>query len=140
MWPSLDRARRRLSGTGNESGLVPDDAGPTVAPALPGVVEVPAPPLVEDVVIVLGRIEVDQLRAALQQQLGNSVERPDTPARIECALALLLARRGLPGRPTVMRRPAGLSSPEYWEIHLYGVEPATGTAVRDAGRSGRFAA
>ena len=66
--------------------------------------------------IVLGHIELDRLRAALQQQLGDSVDRPNTPARIEHALALLLARDGLPGRPTVQRRPAGLSSPEYWEI------------------------
>jgi hypothetical protein len=75
---------------------------------------------------------------ALQQALGNAVERPDTPARIEHALSLVLAGRDDPGRPRVLRRPAGVSTPEAWEIHLEGVDHATGTAVRSAGRTGRF--
>ncbi len=88
----------------------------------------------------LGPAELDKLRVALQHALGSAVERPDTPARIERALSLLLAQRGAVGRPRVLRRPAGVSTPESWEIHLDGVEPATATAVRDAGRTGRFPA
>ncbi len=90
--------------------------------------------------IILGGIELDQLRVALQDDLGDDVERPNTPARLERALSLLLARRGAPGRPRVLRRPAAVSTPESWEIHLDGVDRAIGTAVRDASRTGRFAA
>jgi hypothetical protein len=93
---------------------------------------------VEDVVIILGSAGVGQLRAALEQVLGDAVERPDTPARIEHALSILLARRGATGKPSVLRRPAGLSTPESWEIHLLGVDRATSRAVRSAGRTGFF--
>ena len=89
--------------------------------------------------ITLGAFELDQLQAALLLLLGDAVERANTPARIEHALALLLTRRGAPGKPRVLRRPAGLSTPEAWEIHLDGVDHATSTAVRQAGRSGVFA-
>ncbi len=89
--------------------------------------------------IVLGRLELDHLRAALQAVLGDSVERPDSPARIERAISLLLQERGAPGRPRVLRRPAAVSTPESWEIHLDGVDRATGAVVRDAGRTGRLA-
>lgn len=123
MWPTIDRARRRLSGA--------------LLSAVP-----PSPPAgrpLEDMVITLGAVELDQLKAALQLFLGDAVERPDTPARIERALGLLLAHRGAPGKPRVLRRPAGLSTPEAWEIHLDGVDHATAAAVREAGRSGVFA-
>ena len=89
--------------------------------------------------IVLGCLELDRLRAALQQVLGDAVEHPNTPARIERALSLLLTRLDAPGRPRVLRRPAAVSTPESWEIHLDGVDRATGKAVRDAGRTGKFA-
>ena len=132
MWPTIDRARRRLSGTAEPAdGTLPSgDPSPELAAATPR--------HVEDVVIVLGRQELDHLRAALQAVLGDAVERPNTPARIERALSLLLTRLDAPGKPTVLRRPAAVSTPESWEIHLDGVDRATGTAVRDAGRTGRF--
>jgi hypothetical protein len=123
MWPTIDRARRRLSGA-----LMPAD------PLMP----VEGRP-VEDVVITLGAVELDQLQAALQLLLGDAVDRPDTPARIERALALLLTHRGAPGKPRVLRRPAGLSTPEAWEIHLDGVDHATSAAIREASRTGVFA-
>jgi hypothetical protein len=128
MWPTIDRARRRLGGGASE----PVESTNPVEPASAG-------RRVEDVVIVLGQLELDQLRAALQGALGDAVERPNTPARIERALTLLLTRRGAPGRPRVLRRPAGVSTPESWEIHLDGVDRATGAAVREAGRTGSFA-
>jgi hypothetical protein len=128
MWPTIDRARRRLGGGAPE----PVESAASTEPASA------AGRRVEDVVIVLGQVELDQLRAALQQALGDAVERPNTPARIERALSLLLTRRGAPGRPRVLRRPAGVSTPESWEIHLDGVDRATGAAVREAGRTGSF--
>jgi hypothetical protein len=94
---------------------------------------------VEDVVIILGTFEVDRLRAALERLLGDAVERPDTPARIERALSLVLAGRGVPGKPSVLRRPAGLSTPESWEIRLDGVDRATGKAILEAGHTGVLA-
>ena len=129
MWPAIRRARRRP----RDGGGLPARAGGG-QPAAPGAVDV------EDVVIVLGQAEVALLLVALETELGDAVDRPDTPARLERALATLLAGRGEPGQPRVLRRPAALSAPESWEIHLDGVMPATGVAVRAAGRSGVFAA
>jgi len=96
------------------------------------------PEAIEDVTIVLGTLEIDCLRHALQRSLGDSVDQPNSPARMERALTLILGRDGSPGRPHVLRRPAALSTPESWEIQLDGVERATVTAIRDAGRTGRF--
>jgi hypothetical protein len=135
MWSTIDRARRRLDRAASATSAPAPEASAAHEP------ETPTPPparKLEDVVIVFGPAELDDLRVALEQALGDAVERPDTPARIERALSLLLARRGAPGRPRVLRRPAGVSTPESWEIHLDGVEHATGTAVRGAGRTGRF--
>ena len=146
MWPKIDRARRRLSGGTPDPGPGVGAAGegaPEREPCGEPGAETPpavAPGRVDDVVIILGRFELDQLRVALQRSLGDAVERPNTPARIERALSLLLARRGAPGRPRVLRRPAGVSTPESWEIHLDGGDRATGLAVRNAGRTGRFVA
>jgi hypothetical protein len=131
MWPTIDRARRRLTGASTHP------ASHELAGALSATTPTARP--VEDVVIILGSAGVDQLRAALEQVLGDAVERPDTPARIEHALSILLARRGATGKPSVLRRPAGLSTPESWEIHLLGVDRATSRAVRSAGRTGFFA-
>jgi hypothetical protein len=123
MWPAIDRARRRLS----ERALAPGRATPHDER------------VVEDVVIVLSRTEIALLLVALEAALGDAVDHPDTPATLERALSLLMADRGEPGRPRVLRRPAILSTPESWEIHLDGIEPATGIAVRDAARNGVFA-
>ena len=124
MWPAIDRARRRLS----DRAAAPANAKPQPDDGS----------TVEDVVIVLGRPEIAVLLVALETALGDAVDHPDTPATLERALSLLLADRGEPGRPRVLRRPAILSTPESWEIHLEGIEPATGSAVRDAARNGAF--
>jgi hypothetical protein len=135
MWSTIDRARRRLDRAASGT-TVP---GPeTTAAQEPEAATPPPARTLDDVVIVLGPAGLDRLRIALEQALGDAVDRPDTPARIERALSLLFARRGLSGRPRVLRRPAGVSTPESWEVHLDGVEHATGTAVRGAGRTGRF--
>jgi hypothetical protein len=133
MWPTLDRARRRLSGA-------PAPASPSRSVDVADSEPLPPARPLEDVVIIFGSFQVDNLRAALEHVLGDAIERPDTPARIELALTILLARRGVPGKPRVLRRPAGLSTPESWEIHLDGVDRATSRAVRGAGRNGVIAA
>jgi hypothetical protein len=142
MWTTLSRARRRLGGDGAARPHAPDlDAVVLAAPVVPDVVPpMPVPRPVEDTVIVLGRVDVDRLRHALQQALGDTIEPPNTPARIEHALDLILRLAEAPGQARVLRRPAGVSTPESWEIHLQGTDRATGAAVREAGRSGRFAA
>ena len=126
MWPTIDRARRRISG----GPPVPGDGAPAPAPT-------PAPETIDDVIVLAGQ-GVDRLGEALRSELGRPLERLDTPHRIEHALATLIARRDGFGHPRVLRRPAGLSSPEAWEIHLDGVGRATSEAVRDASRSGSF--
>ena len=127
MWPTIDRARRRISG---DSAPDPE---PEISPCAPA-----APAGIEDVVIVPGGPELVQLLRALQGFLGATVERPDTPARIERALSGLIASRGGTGRPRVLRRPAGVSTPEAWEIHLDGVDRETSDAIRAATRTGSF--
>jgi hypothetical protein len=123
MWTTLDRARRRIS------ALVEGATEAVPAQGQPGL---------EDVVIILGAVELDQLREALELELGDAIERPDTPARFERALSLLLFHRGVPGKPRVLRRPAGVSTPESWEIHLDGIQPSAGAAVREASKTGVF--
>ena len=104
MWSTIDRARRRLDRGASGTSTPAPETTAAQEPDTPA----PAPPRkLEDVVIVFGPAELDHLRVALEHALGDAVERPDTPARIERALSLLLARRGAPGRPRVLRRPAG---------------------------------
>ncbi len=122
MWPTIARARRRLTGE-----PLPGESAETDEPRL------------EDVVIIFGAGEMYQLREALEELLGESVDRPDTPATFERALETYLSLRGAPGTPTVLRRPALLSTPESWEIHIDGTDRATSRAVRSAGRRGSSA-
>ena len=138
MWTSIDRARRRL--TGALASATDADNGGASASGTSTTEPGSAPRPVEDVVIILASHGIDQLRRALERVLGDAVERPDTPARIDRALTVYLSERGLTGKPRVLRRPAGLSTPESWEIHLDGVDKATGRAVRSAGRTGSFPA
>jgi len=128
MWPTLDRGRRLLRGTPAGSGNPPD------APRLD------EPDIAGEVVIVFTRLDVERLAAALAVLLGDAVQRPDTPDRIERALGRLLVHRGAAGTVDVLRRPAAVSTPEAWEVRLCGTDPASATAVRDAGRTGSFAA
>jgi hypothetical protein len=128
MWNTISRARRRLGGEGIAAA----------APTTPVPLEPATPIRIEDTVITFGHAEIDRLRHALTTALGDEVSEPNSPARIEAALTLLLSRNEAPGRPCVVRRPACVSTPESWEIHLEGAEVGSAIAVRDAGRSGRF--
>jgi hypothetical protein len=93
-----------------------------------------------DVVIAIGRPELERLGVALQTVLGPGTARPDTPARLEAALADAIAGLGTTGRIRVARRPAGLYTPEAWQVHLTGAEPAIEVSIRRAIREGVFAA
>lgn len=124
MWPTIARARRRLTGEPLPGESTDIELVPTAR--------------LEDVVIIFGAGEMFQLREALEEVLGDAVEKPDTPARFERALEMLLTLRGAPGTPTVLRRPAILTTPESWEIHIDGTDRATSRALRSAGRTGLF--
>ena len=130
MWSSLDRTRRRLRGSEADAAPVADAA--SRAPTEP-------PPVVTDLVLAIGRPELDRLGLALQGLLGPSVARLDTPDRLEAALAAALVRLGGGGRPRVTRRPAGIYTPEGWQVRFVAIEPKVGEAIRSAIRDGVFA-
>ena len=137
MWPTIDRARRRISGDSPAPDPEPEIS--ICAPSAPVAPSAPAAPAgIEDVVIVPGGPELERLLRALQGFLGAAEERPDTPARIERALSGLVASRGGTGRARVLRCPAGVSTPEAWEIHLDGIDRETSETIRAATRTGRF--
>jgi hypothetical protein len=86
------------------------------------------------VVVSLGKSDVDRLAHALQALLGPDLSRPDTPARLEAALAAAVTELGGDGRPRVVRRPAGVTTPEAWQIRLSGIDPAIADQIRGATR------
>ena len=110
MWvqKSLDRARRRLN-------------RPAPEPAAPP----PDPDRIEDLVVALGRVELDRFITALASSLDPHMPRPDSPSRLGGALTTALERTGGLGRPTVTRSPAGLYSPEYWRIRVEAADRVT---------------
>ena len=124
MWTTIARARRRLVGD-----VLSDEADET---------EYAPTPRLEDVVIILGAVEMFQLREALEEVLGDAVAKADTPATFEHALESLLVIRRAPGTARVLRRPAIVLTPESWEIHIDGTDRATSRAVRSAARTGLF--
>ena len=135
MWSTLDRTYRRLVSVVIRPAL---EFSPR-ATANPAVPDSPARPPTE-IVIAIGRPEFDRLGAALQAALGPGTTRLDTPDRLEAALADAIARLGATGRPRVARRPAGLYTPEAWQVQLTDAEPAIEIAIRRAIREGVFAA
>jgi len=142
MWSTLERTCRRLVDVVVRPALEfsPREAGATATATVIAVApDAPNAPLAE-VVIALGRPEFDRLGAALQIALGPGTTRPDTPARLEAALAEAILALGAIGRTRVTRRPAGLYTPEAWQVRLTEAEPAIETAIRRAIREGIFAA
>jgi hypothetical protein len=135
MWSTLDRTRRRLLGT---VALGVPARGVAQAEGLTGP-EAAAEPAGE-IIIAIGRPEFDRLGLALQAVLGPGTARPDTPARLEAALAAAIAGLGATGRTAVARRPAGLYTPEAWQVRLTDAEPRVEIAIRRAIREGVFAA
>lgn len=133
MWSKLDRTRRRLR---HDSATPPPGAKPHDEPV--AATAASGPPL--NVVIAIGRPEFDRLGVALQTVLGPGTTRPDTPSLLEAALADAIVGLGATGAMTVERRPAGLYTPEAWQVRLTGAEPAIEIAIRRAIREGVFAA
>jgi hypothetical protein len=129
MWTSLDRTRDRLRRL--------FEAPPASVAAIGSVAE--PPPSADDVVLTMGRPELDRLGVALQDLLGLTTGRPDTPARLETALEAAVSHLGGSGRPSVTRRPPGLTTPEAWQVRLGNVDPSIGEAIRHAARSAAFA-
>jgi hypothetical protein len=134
MRSTFDRTRRRLLG-GAEGP--PASGG---APADDTIGIDPDARATSEVVIAIGRPEFDRLGVALQAVLGTGTARPDTPDRLEAALADAIVGLGATGRTRVARRPAGLYTPEAWQVHLIGAEPVIEIAIRRAIREGVFAA
>jgi hypothetical protein len=127
MWPTIERTRRRLQG---------EAAAEPTADAIV-VVDGEGIPATTTVVLSLGRPEFDRLGQALLTRSGPGAVRPDTPARLEAALATLIADVGGDhGRARVVRRPAGLTTPEAWQVRLTDVLPAVVDAIGDAIRGG----
>ncbi len=133
MWPTFDRTRRRLLGARPDA-----DLDLTIDPFDP-LADAASAATLEDCVLAIGRPEVLRLAGALQVLLGPDTERPDTPARLEVALAQAVERLGGGGVPRVTRRPPGLYTPEAWQVHLIAVQPAVSEAIRGAIRTGGFA-
>ena len=130
MWSALDRTRRLLFGA-----AMP----PSAAPDAPADDEIGAE-TARETIIAIGRPEFERLGVALQRVLGPGTTRPDTPARLEAALAQAIVGLGATGRALVARRPAGLYTPEAWQVRLTDAEPAIEIAIRRAIREGVFAA
>jgi hypothetical protein len=147
MWSTLERTYRRLVDVVVRPALEfspPEARVEARAEAHATAITISPDPIgvapTAEVVIALGRREFDRLGAALQTALGPGTTRPDTPARLEAALADAIATLGATGRTRVARRPAGLYTPEAWQVRLSEAEPTIETAIRRAIREGVFAA
>ena len=131
MWSTFDRTRRRLLRVTRDpaaTGTTPTNVSTGVGAAT------------GEVVIAIGRPEFDRLGVALQAVLGSGAVRPDTPDLLEAALADAIAGLGASGRTQVDRQPAGLYTPEAWQVHLTAADPVIETAIRRAIKEGVFAA
>lgn len=115
MWQPLVRARRCFAGRPTARRDGEDPRGATA-----------------DLSYALGRPELDHLITALEGLPGVEPGRPDTPARLEAALCLAIDRSGGRGSPTVTRRPAGLYTPEAWQIDLADADVRTRTTLERA--------
>ena len=135
MWSTLHRTRRRILRVDAERPLVLGAATGDDAGGLD-----PAAEAANEVVIAIGRPEFDRLGAALQTVLGGSAVRLDTPDLLESALTQAIAGLGATAQTRVARRPAGVYTPEGWEVGLKATDPIVETAIRRAIREGVFAA
>lgn len=139
MWPSIARTRRRLLGTPDASGCPVAIPPERDLPAEVLLDESPGrPPGTDDAVLSIGRAELEQLVVALQTLLGPDTPRPDTPDRLEAALAAAVERLGGGGRPRVTRCPPGLYTPETWQVRLANADPSITAAIRGAARGTGF--
>jgi hypothetical protein len=109
MWQPLVRVRRRRSGgasrTSPPEGFATDPA--------------------TNLTFSLSRADLERLIGALTQVPGVKSGRPDTPAQLEAALRVAIADASGTGSPTVTRLPAGIYTPETWQIEIRGADRRT---------------
>jgi len=132
MWPFLSRTRRHLHRFGAASPDPTQLAGTAAQPSIDGAVSADGPAPCSDVVLTIGRVDLDRLGTALQALLDPGMARPDTPDRLEAALAAAVERLGGAGRPRVTRLPPALYTPEAWQVRMTSLDPAIGDAIRGA--------
>jgi hypothetical protein len=137
MWPTIERTRRRLFGGAADQGdtsavPVPTDGATSLA------VRPDDAALDRGTILTLGRPDLDRLGAALVALLGPATVRPDTPARLEHALGEATAALGHTARVSVERLPAGVTTPEAWQVRLSEADADTVAAIREAIRLGSF--
>ena len=106
MWQPLTRARRRLT-SGARRTSQPD--GFASGPAT-------------DLTFALNRADLERLINGLTHVPGVEAGRPDTPARLEAALRVAIADASGCGSPAVTRRPAGVYTPETWQVEVRGAD------------------
>ncbi len=134
MWDPLQRARRLLRRDDQ-----PTDRHGAVAIAAAARQAAGAVPLavtVSDVTFALGRAELERLIGALEGLAGEGAGRADTPATLEAALRTAIARVGGVGEPHVTRRPAGVYTPEAWQIAIDRADERTRATIEAAIRTG----
>ena len=115
MWQPLARARRRRARASIPAAG--DGAGTGLA---------------ADLSFALSRADLERLIGELEGVPGIDPGRPDTPARLEAALRVAIARADGLGTPAVTRRPAGIYTPETWRIHIQGADGRTRSALEHA--------
>ena len=120
IWQPLARVRRRFA----------RGAGRTSPPE--GFAGNPA----RDLSFALNRADLEQLIGSLTQVPGVEPGRPDTPARLEAALRVAIADASGSGSPAVTRRPAGVYTPETWQIEVLGADPRTQLTLERAIQGG----
>jgi hypothetical protein len=126
MWDTLERARRRILGGEQVSD-------PTAAPGGS------AAGALHDLSYALGRGDLERLIGTLEVHAPPDSGRPDTPARLQAALDVAIGAAAGLGRPVVTRRPAGVYTPETWQIDVLGADSRTRIALEAAIRGGGIA-
>lgn len=92
-----------------------------------------------DLTFALNRADLERLIGALTQVPNVEAGRPDTPARLEAALRVAIADASGSGAPAVTRRPAGVYTPETWQIEVLGADSATQLMLERALQGGGLA-
>lgn len=123
IWQPFTRVRRRLRGRACRASL---PEGTATGPAT-------------DLTFALSRGDLERLIGALTEVPGVEPGRPDTPARLEAALRVVIAELSGSGSPAVTRRPAGVYTPETWQIDILGADRRTQQMLERAIQGGGLA-
>lgn len=133
MWNPARLHRARAAGSVPVAAPAVSRLRPDVratAPVMIGGVNQPPSGLV-DVEYSFSRTELQPILRSIRETLGCGATPLDSPARLEDALAALIASFGGQGEPNVRRSPAALLTPEYWSIGITRVDPATLAAMNE---------